>query len=201
MLENRTYAIGGNSNHEHFFPPARTRDSLTFETAETCNTYNMLKLTRAQWLHEPTAARMEYFERALLNQILGSQDPSSNGQGHFVYLTPLKTGAFKVYSHPTDAMWCCVGSGIENHAKYGDAIYFQSPNSNELWVNLFIASELRWPEKNVTLRQETRFPDEDSVRFAIRVGRPTRFALKLRHPSWARGMSANVNGKPQKLAA
>ena len=201
VTQKRSYAIGGNSDHEHFFDPSETRSHLSSETAETCNTYNMLRLTRALWQKQPEASRMDFYERALFNQILGSQDPESNGQGHFNYLTPLKAGAFKVYSHPTDAMWCCVGTGIENHAKYGDTIYFQDARASALYVNLFIASELKWPEKGLSVRQETRLPDEDTVRLIISAVRPVRMALKVRHPAWASGMSIQVNGRAHKMSA
>ncbi len=200
VTQNRSYAIGGNSDHEHFFDPKDTRNHLSFETAETCNTYNMLKLTRSLWQHQPEASRMEFYERALFNQILGSEDPDSNGQGHFNYLNPLKTGAFKVYSSPEDAFWCCVGTGIENHAKYGDTIYFQDAKANALYVNLFISSQLSWAEKGLAIRQETRLPDEDTVRLSIHAQKPTKLALKLRHPAWAQGMSIAINGKAHKLS-
>ena len=197
VVSNRTYAIGGNSDHEHFFEPSETKAHLSAETAENCNVYNLLKLTRELYEDSPAQAKwMSYYERALFNQILSSQDPVKGG---FNYLNSLKPGGFKVYSNPTTAFWCCVGSGLENHSKYGDTIYFHDANS--LYVNLFIASTLSWREKGVTLTQQTRFPDEDTTRFSISVAKPTRFALKLRLPDWTSGAKLLVNGKAQKVVA
>ncbi len=199
VTRNRTYVTGGNSDREHFFPPAQTGAHLSAETAETCNIYNMLKLTRDLWKVEPTGAYMDWYERALFNQILGSQDPIGGDKGGFNYLNPLSTGQFKTYSNPTTAFWCCVGTGIENHSKYGDTIYYHDDNS--LWVNLFIASELTWPGKDLVLTQQTRFPDTDTSKFTLKLVRPTRLALKIRHPAWAQNMTIKVNGKAQKIAA
>ncbi|MCW3060180.1 MAG: hypothetical protein JWQ02_2001 [Capsulimonas sp.] len=196
VTQNRTYAIGGNSDHEHFFDPADTRDHLSGETAENCNVYNMLKLTRDLYQVEPLDAWMEYYERALFNQILSSQDPDKGG---FNYLNSLKPGGFKVYSNPTTAFWCCVGTGLENHSKYGDTIYFHTDDT--LFVNLFIASRLKWAAKGVTLTQNTRFPDTDTTRFTIAAAKPTAFTLKLRQPAWTTGAVLSINGKAQKVAA
>ena len=138
----RSYVIGGHSDHEHFFPTNDFAKHLTTDTCETCNTYNMLKLTRELFALEPDAAKMDFYERGLYNHILASQDPET---GMFVYFMSLKPGHFKTYSTPEDSFWCCVGTGMENHAKYGDTIYFHDADS--LFVNLFIASELTWPEK------------------------------------------------------
>ena len=199
VTSNRTYATGGNSDREHFFAPAETGAHLSAETAETCNIYNMLKLTRDLWKVEPTGAQMDWYERALFNQILGSQDPIGGDKGGFNYLNPLSTGQFKVYSNPTTAFWCCVGTGIENHAKYGETIY--GHDANALWVNLFIASQLTWADKGLVLTQQTRFPDADTSVFKLKLARPTRLALKIRHPAWAQGMTIQVNGQAQKVGA
>ncbi len=133
----RSYVIGGDSDREHFFPTNDFARHLSAETAETCNTYNMLKLTRHLFSWDPAARTMDFYERALYNDILASQDPD---QGMFVYLMSLKPGHFKTYSTPENSFWCCVGTGMENHAKYGDTIYFH--NDQSLFVNLFIPSEL-----------------------------------------------------------
>ncbi|BDI32019.1 glycosyl hydrolase [Capsulimonas corticalis] len=194
VIQNRTFAIGGNSDHEHFFDPADTKDHLSGETAENCNVYNMLKLTRDFYEVDPSEAWMEYYERALFNQILSSQDPVKGG---FNYLNSLKPGGFKVYSNPTTAFWCCVGTGMENHAKYGDTIYFHDDST--LFVNLFIASRVRWAAKGLTLTQNTRFPDADTTELKVAAAKPTAFTLKLREPAWTTGASLSVNGKPQKL--
>ncbi len=197
VVDNRTYAIGGNSDHEHFFDPTDTKSHLSGETAENCNVYNMLKLTRELYEDTPTQGKwMDYYERALFNQILSSQDPIKGG---FNYLNSLKPGGFKVYSNPTSAFWCCVGTGMENHSKYGDTIYFHDANS--LYVNLFIASTLNWHDKGVTITQNTRFPDSDTVHLTINAAKPVQFALKLRRPEWATGAKLLVNGTAQKVVA
>jgi hypothetical protein len=155
----------------------------------------MLKLTRELFALEPDAAKMDFYERGLYNHILASQDPES---GMFVYLMSLKPGHFKTYSTPEDSFWCCVGTGMENHSKYADTIYFHDADS--LFVNLFIASELTWPEKNISLRQETRFPESDTTVLKFKADRPVTLALKIRHPAWAtRGLKVSVNGKIQAI--
>ncbi len=193
----RSYVIGGDSDHEHFFPTNDFAKHLSSETCETCNTYNMLKLTRELFALEPDVTKMDFYERALYNQILGSQDPESD---MFTYFVSLKAGHFKLYSTPDDSFWCCVGTGMENHSKYGDTIYFHNPDA--LWVNLFIASELTWREKGVSLRQETRFPESDTTTLRITAEHPVKFALKVRHPAWAvDGVKVWLNGREQKIAS
>jgi uncharacterized protein len=191
----RSYVIGGNGDREHFFPVDDFANHLTAETAETCCTYNMLKLTRHIFEWSPDAAAMDFYERALYNDILASQDPAT---GMFVYLMSLKPGGFKTYSTPEDSFWCCVGSGMENHAKYGDTIYFH--NDTSLYVNLFIASELSWPEKNLIVRQETKFPESEMTQLKFQCENPVQIALKIRWPSWAGKISVRVNGKKQKIS-
>ena len=189
----RSYVIGGDSDHEHFFSTNDFAKHLSTDTCETCNTYNMLKLTRELFALAPDAAKMDFYERGLYNHILASQDPET---GMFVYLMSLKPGHFKTYSTPEDSFWCCVGTGMENHAKYGDTIYFHDADS--LYVNLFIASELSWPEKGLVVRQETKFPEKDFTVLKIKAQKPVSFAVKIRHPAWASSsLSVFVNGKPQ----
>jgi DUF1680 family protein len=191
----RSYVIGGHSDHEHFFPTNDFAKHLSTDTAETCNTYNMLKLSRELFALHPDAAKMDFYERGLYNHILASQDPET---GMFVYLMSLKPGHFKTYSTPEDSFWCCVGTGMENHAKYGDTIYFHDADS--LYINLFIASELSWPEKSLVVRQETRFPEDDTTVLKIKTKKPASFALKIRHPAWAvDGVKVSVNGKTQSV--
>ena len=179
----RSYVIGGNSDGEMFFPPETFSQRLDPNSAETCNTYNMLKLTRHLFAWEPTADTMDFYERGLYNHILASQDPAT---GMMTYYVPLKPGAFKTFSTPEESFWCCVGTGMENHAKYGDTALF---------VNLFIASELHWKEKGLVVRQETRFPEEDATRLVFTSPKPVRLALKIRHPLWAAGMELTLNGR------
>jgi uncharacterized protein len=187
----RSYVIGGNSDGEGFFPPEYFSKHIGEETNETCNTYNMLKLTRHLFEWEPSAETMDFYERALFNHIIASQDPAS---GMMTYYVPLKPGAFKTFSDPENSFWCCVGTGIENHSKYGDSIYFH--NADSLFVNLFIASELNWRDKGLILRQETNFPDKETTKLIFRSDKPVRFVLKIRYPSWSdHKATIFVNGK------
>jgi uncharacterized protein len=193
----RSYVIGGHSDREHFFPTNDFERHLGTDTCETCNTYNMLKLTREMFSLEPDAQKMDFYERGLYNHILASQDPET---GMFVYLMSLKPGHFKTYSTPENSFWCCVGTGMENHSKYADTIYFHTADS--LFVNLFIASELSWPEKNISVRQETKFPESDTSVLKIKTAKPVSLALKIRHPAWATdGLKISVNGKAQKITS
>lgn len=187
----RSYVIGGNSDGEAFFPIEYFSKHLGEETTETCNTYNMLKLTRHLFEWEPSAETMDFYERGLFNHILASQDPAS---GMMTYYVPLKPGAFKTFSDPEKSFWCCVGTGIENHSKYGDSIYFH--NQDSLFVNLFIASELNWEDKGLIIRQETKFPDEETTKLIFRSEKPMRLVLKIRYPSWSDDKATIfVNGK------
>jgi len=197
VVRNRSFVIGGNTDNERFFPIDQFSRHLGASSTETCNTYNMLKLTRALFALAPSAEAMDFYERGLYNHILASQDPDS---GMMCYYVPLKPGAFRTYSTPDDSFWCCVGTGMENHAKYGDTIYFHDEQS--LYVNLFIASELNWKAKGIVVRQETRFPEEDVTRLTMKAAKPVRLALKIRYPSWAQsGMTVSVNGKPEVIQA
>ncbi|MFO1019481.1 MAG: glycoside hydrolase family 127 protein [Planctomycetales bacterium] len=191
----RSYAIGGHSDREHFFPVDQFAGHLSAETTETCNTYNMLKLTRHLFAWEPSARVMDFYERALYNHILASQDPRT---GMFVYLTSLKPGHFKTYSKPEDSFWCCVGTGMENHAKYGDTIYARGADS--LYVNLFIPSEVTWTEKQLTLRQDTTFPDSDITRLTVTTAQPQELSILVRSPGWTpSGAIFTLNGQPLEI--
>ena len=193
VAHHRSFVIGGNSDDEHFFPVEQTSKHIGRESTETCNTYNMLKLTRHLFAWSPSTETMDFYERGLFNHILASQDPET---GMICYYVPLKQGTFKTYSAPEDSFWCCVGTGMENHAKYGDTIYYHDEQS--LLVNLFIASELNWKEKGLVVRQETRFPDDDGTWLTMKCAKPTRLTLKIRYPSWARaGMKLTINGNEQ----
>ncbi len=186
----RSYANGGHSDDEHFFPVTDFAAHLGAESSETCNTYNMLKLTRHLFAWAPSAGLMDFYERGLYNHILASQDPATGG---VIYYCPLKPGAFRTYSTATDSFWCCVGTGMENHAKYPGTIYFHSDDA--LFVNLFIPSTLSWNEKGLAVRQETSFPDGDTTHLRFTVAHPVRLAVKVRYPSWAvDGMTVTVNG-------
>jgi DUF1680 family protein len=190
--DHRTVAIGGNSVKEHFHDQNDFSPMIEeVEGPETCNTYNMLKLTGLLFQGDPKASYADYYERALYNHILGSQRPQSGG---FVYFTPMRPNHYRVYSQPQQGMWCCVGSGLENHAKYGEFIY--AHRGDNLYVNLFIPSTLDWRERGVTIRQSNRFPDEASSTITVK-GNKT-FTLKIRYPEWveAGALRIAVNGKP-----
>ncbi len=180
VIKDRSISIGGNSVSEHFNPTDDfSRMISSFEGPETCNTYNMLRLTRMLYQTSLDKPYIDYYEKALYNHILSTQNPE---QGGFVYFTQMRPGHYRVYSQPHTSMWCCVGSGMENHAKYGEMIYAHTDNT--LYVNLFIPSEVNWKEKNTQIIQENKFPDEAQTRITINPKKATRFTLKLRYPSW-----------------
>ncbi len=191
----RSYVIGGNTNGERFFPVQQFSKQLGAATAETCNTYNMLKLTRHLFSWEPSAEFMDFYERALFNHILASQDPAT---GMMSYYVPLRPGSFRTYSTPENSFWCCVGTGMENHAKYGESIYFHDHST--LFINLFITSELSWAEKGLLLRQETRFPYDNKIKLAFRTEKPIQLDVKIRFPGWAiSGMTVKINGQKEAI--
>jgi len=197
VVADRSVAIGGNSVREHFNDKGDFGPMMhDVQGPETCNTHNMLRLTRLLWQRDSEVKYADYYERALYNHILASQDPDTGG---LVYFTPMRPAHYRVYSQAQEGMWCCVGSGIENHVRYGEFIYAR--DGDDLVVNLFIASRVEWPEKNVVLRQETRFPDAASTRLVFERG--ARLRVKLRYPSWADGGRAvlAVNGVEQPLSA
>ncbi len=197
VVQHRSVAIGGNSVREHFHPTTDFSSMLTsVEGPETCNTYNMLKLTESLYQTSPDVAYIDYYEKGLYNHILSSQHPDRGG---FVYFTPMRPQHYRVYSQPLQGFWCCVGSGLENHAKYGEMIYAHT--DNELYVNLFIPSVLSWKEKKLKLTQQTQFPDSETTKLQVEVKKPTAFTLKVRYPSWvaAGKMTILLNGKPQTL--
>ena len=188
----RSYVTGGNSVSEHFrTPPDVLASELTDLTQETCNTYNMLKLTSHLfgWYAEPQYA--DFYERAFLNHILATPHPS---EGSPLYYLGMQPGQWKVHFVPHEGFFCCCGTGLENFAKLGEGFYYHDGQS--LWVNLFFASEVRWREKGVVLRQETRFPDEAGMRLIVQSKSPVAFSLKVRIPYWAGNVSFSINGKP-----
>jgi DUF1680 family protein len=192
VVKQRSYVIGGNSDGEYFTPKEHLSTAFGECTTETCNTHNMLKLTRHLFCWEPRAEYADFYERGLYNHILASQDPET---GMMCYYVPLRSGMRKTYNGPLDAFWCCTGTGVESHAKYGDSIYFHD-GGRVLYLNLFIASELDWKEQGVRLRQDTRYPDEATSRLTITCEQPVEFSLRLRHPAWARtGFAVKINGK------
>ena len=198
VVNNRSITIGGNSVYEHFHPADNFEPMRTSEQGpETCNTYNMLRLTKMLYATSADAKYMDYYERALFNHILSTQDPV---QGGFVYFTPMRSGHYRVYSQPQTSFWCCVGSGLENHARYGEMIYAHKGN-DQLYVNLFIPSTLEWGDINI--EQSTSFPDEEgtSVIVTSQKGKNKKFTLNIRVPEWVNEgeLSLTINGKAEKV--
>lgn len=191
VVERRTVAFGGNSVWEHFHPANDFSPMVSSEQGpETCNTYNMLRLSRMLYLDEENPAYLDYYERAQYNHILSSQHPD----GGFVYFTPARPRHYRVYSQPHEGMWCCVGSGLENHGKYGELIYARK--GEDLLVNLFIASELDWEENGLQLQQATNFPESNTTTLKLTLEVPKAFTLMIRKPDWLAGEAdLAVNGK------
>ncbi|HEX7645110.1 MAG TPA: glycoside hydrolase family 127 protein [Burkholderiaceae bacterium] len=195
--DRRSVAIGGNSVKEHFHALGDFTPMIEeVEGPETCNTYNMLKLTELLFLRAPEAGYGDYYERALYNHILASQHP---GEGGFVYFTPMRPNHYRVYSQVDQGMWCCVGSGLESQAKYGEFIY--AHGGDGVYVNLFIASALDWRDRNIRIVQSTRFPDSEATRLTVHG--QGRFSLHVRYPSWVApgALQASINGKPLAIIA
>jgi len=193
MVRHHSYVIGGNSSYEYCGEEDKLNDRLSDNTCETCNTYNMLKLTMHLFCSNPNQELADFYERALYNHILASQNPAD---GMMCYFVPLRMGTKKHFSDRFSTFTCCVGTGMENHVKYAESIYYRS-NEGGLYVNLFIPSVLNWREKGVVVKQETAFPEGDTVRFNISVKRPVSFSLYLRNPKWAiNGVNVKVNGRP-----
>lgn len=193
VRNNRSYCIGGNSDHEHFEELGKM--SLSDKTTETCNTYNMLKLTRHLFAWNPEAKYMDYYERALYNHILASQNPET---GMVVYYLPLGYDSFKDFSSPEHSFWCCVGTGFENHVKYAESIY--SENEADLYVNLFVASELNWERHGMKIVQQTEFPDSDHTQLLISSTKQEEATFHIRYPEWATaGYRIKVNGELQQF--
>ena len=192
----RSLAFGGNSRREHFPSKEACTDFINdIDGPETCNTNNMLKLTEDLHRRNPEARYADFFELATFNHILSTQHPEHGG---YVYFTPARPRHYRNYSAPNEAMWCCVGTGMENHSKYGQFIYTHVDDA--LYVNLFVASELNWKEKGLTLRQETEFPYAETSRITIVQGKG-KFPLLVRYPGWVKPgqFSVKVNGQSVKI--
>lgn len=194
VVNHHSYVTGGHCNHEYFGPPDTLRNRLSDETTETCNVYNMLKLTEHLFEWEASPEVADFYERALFNHILSSQNPDD---GRVIYNLSLEMGGHKEYQNP-EWFTCCVGSGMENHSKYGKNIYFH--NNDELYLTQFIASELNWPGKRMKVRQETSFPDSQSSTLLISCEETLPLTLQIRYPHWAiKGMEIKVNGKKHRI--
>ncbi len=191
MVRHHSYVIGGNSNYEYCGEPDRLNDRLSDNTCESCNTHNMLKLTRHLFCLAPDQELADYYERALYNHILASQNPADGMLCDFV---PLRMGSRKQFSDPFNTFTCCVGTGMENHVKYGEGIWYEAADGG-LYLALFIPSVLEWGERGVTITQTTRFPEEEVTRLTFAVKKPARFPLYLRRPAWADTVAVTVNGR------
>ena len=189
----RSLAFGGNSRREHLPAKDACMDFINdIDGPESCNTNNMLKLTEDLHRRNPEARYADYYELATFNHILSTQHPEHGG---YVYFTPARPRHYRNYSAPNEAMWCCVGTGMENHGKYGQFIYTHAGDA--LFVNLYAASQLDWKERGITLRQETAFPYSENSTITIAEGKGT-FNLMVRYPGWVHPgeFKVSVNGKP-----
>jgi DUF1680 family protein len=190
VVNHHSYVTGGHGNHEYFGQPDMLSKRLSEGTTETCNVYNILKLTQHLFLWEANAEVADYYERALFNHILSSQHPED---GRVVYNLSLEMGGYKAFQDP---LWftCCIGTGMENHSKYGGSIYFH--NDQELYISQFIASELSWTDKGMKIRQTTAYPDEQETTLEIQCDQPVPLDILVRYPYWAdQGIEVFVNGR------
>ncbi len=196
VVDHHTYVTGGNSDYEHFFESDQISKHISRATTESCNTYNMLKLTRHLFTWTGDVKYADYYERALYNHILASQEQDTGMVTYFLSYTP---GTFKTYCDKENSFWCCVGTGLENHAKYAEGIYYHSENG--IYVNLFIPSELTWNEKGVKLVQQTRYPEEATTHLTIKEIKNGKMPIFIRYPSWATsGATVTINGKNIKFS-
>jgi DUF1680 family protein len=203
-----TYAIGGNSQAEHFRPPNAIAGYLTDDTCEHCNTYNMLKLTRELWLLDPNRTDyFDYYERALLNHLVGAQNPADS-HGHITYFTPLRPGGRRgvgpawgggTWSTDYNSFWCCQGTGIETNTKLMDSIYFY--NGTTLTVNLYVPSSLAWTQRGITVTQSTTYPVSDTTTLALSGTMSGSWSIRFRIPAWTASPVISVNGTVQNITA
>ena len=188
VATNRTVCIGGNSVNEHFLAAANGNRYIDQpDGPESCNTNNMMKFSEMLFDRTSDAKYVDFFEQAMWNHILSTQDPKTGG---YVYFTTLRPQGYRIYSEPNKGMWCCVGTGMENHSKYGHFIYTHD-GKKTLYVNLFTPSKL--VSKNFIVTQETQFPYSNTV--TLTIGKSGRYTLALRHPAWTcNGYAVSVNG-------
>lgn len=197
VSQTRSVAFGGNSVREHFNPVNDFSKMLSSNQGpETCNSYNMLRLSKALFLDKNDVSYLDFYERTLYNHILSSQHPEKGG---FVYFTPIRPNHYRVYSQPETSMWCCVGSGIENHAKYNELIY--SHSADDIFVNLFIPSNLDWKAKGIQMIQHTAFPYKNQTELILNLNQARSFALNIRYPEWAEQFQVFIKGKKYSFEA
>ncbi|MFC3890620.1 beta-L-arabinofuranosidase domain-containing protein [Lentzea rhizosphaerae] len=204
-----TYVIGGNSQAEHFRAPNAVASYLNTDTCEQCNTYNMLKLARELWLLEPDkASYFDFYERALLNHLIGAQNPA-DPHGHICYFTGLNPGHRRGNTGPawgggnwsTDygTFWCCQGTGLETNTKLADSIYFH--NGTTLTVNLYTPSVLTWSSRGITVTQATTYPASETTTLTVTGNAAGSWTMRLRIPAWTTGATISVNGAAQNVTA
>lgn len=186
VAAHHSYVIGGNSDREHFTPPDRQADFITDRTCESCNSYNMLRLTRHLHGWRPDPALFDFYERVHLNHMLAHQNPAT---GMFAYFMPLASGSRRTWSTTEDSFWCCYGSGLESHAKHGESIWWREDDA--LVANLFIPSTLDWNGWRV--RMDTRYPESERVELTVEAAPRGRQTLSLRLPGWCEAPSLTVN--------
>ncbi len=190
VVSERSYCTGGTSNGESWnTDPGKLSTELGPATTECCCAYNMMKLTRHLFGWSADARLMDYYERTLFNHRLGTINPED---GAMMYYLPLASGYWKTFGKPFASMWCCTGTGSEEYAKLTDTIYFHDDDS--LYVNLYIDSQLEWPEKGLRFEQKTRFPEEQGTTITVSGKNPAQLAINLRIPYWAQGGSVKING-------
>jgi len=191
VVQHHSFATGGHGKDEYFGEPDKLSDRVDGRTAETCNVYNMLKLTRRLFSLRPDAHYADFHERALFNHILASIDPND---GRTCYMVPVGRGVQHEYQEMFRSFTCCVGSGMESHALHGDGIYYES--GNRLWVNLYVPSTADWTAAGVKLAMDTDFPEGDSAKLTLTLESPKEFTLALRRPWWAgEGFAVKVSGE------
>ena len=191
VINNHTYITGGNSEWEHFGESKILDGERTNCNCETCNTYNMLKLTRDLFKITGDAKYADYYENTFINAILSSQNPKT---GMTTYFQPMATGYFKVYSSPTDHFWCCTGSGMENFSKLSDSIYFN--NAENLYVNRFTSSKIKWEEKDLEITQTADLPN-----VKLTVNGSAKAKIVLRIPEWTTIPIIKINGEKIEYSA
>jgi len=190
VSRHHSYVVGGNSEREHFGQADHQGEQLTTATCEACNSYNMLKLTRHLYGWSPGGDWFDGYERTLLNHMLAHQRPDT---GQFVYFMPMEAGAKRDYSTPEDSFWCCVGSGMESHAKHADSIYWR--DGSTLFVNLFIPSTLDLPG-GPKLAMETAYPQDGAITLTMKRAPRQSMSLAIRKPGWAKEATIMLNGVP-----
>ncbi|MGI5406429.1 beta-L-arabinofuranosidase domain-containing protein [Streptomyces chartreusis] len=194
VVPHRMYGIGGTSTAEFWKARGVIAGAISDTDAETCCAYNMLKLSRTLFFHEQRPQYMDYYERALYNQVLGSKQDKADAEKPLVtYFIGLTPGHVRDYT-PKQGTTCCEGTGMESATKYQDSVYFKAADGSALYVNLYSPSQLSWDEKGVTVTQTTSFPREQGTTLTFG-GAGSAFALRLRVPSWATaGFRVTVNG-------